>query len=79
MDFSVYVDQIEAGVARLTFEDEECVVSWPVECLPEGVKEGEWLRFSISSDLAKAESVFAENMRLRQELMGEKNDEEDEI
>jgi hypothetical protein len=46
----VFVDKIENGFADLLIGDEETGVSWPLEHLPEQVKEGDIFKVSFEKD-----------------------------
>ena len=45
------IDRFEGGFAIVLFGNEEIKVDIPKELLPEGVKEGSWLRVNFELDL----------------------------
>ena len=57
MDFTVAVDSIEFGIARLETDDKKHLLL-PTECLPAGVHEGDVLRLSATHEGSSAKIVI---------------------
>lgn len=57
MDSRAVVERIESGRVRLRVGPEQAVVTWPASCLPEGLREGDFVRVTITFDAVTTEQA----------------------
>ncbi|MHB8946018.1 MAG: DUF3006 domain-containing protein [Bacillota bacterium] len=57
METRAVVERIEAGVVSLRVGPGQTRVTWPGACLPEGLREGDFVRVTISFDPVTTEQA----------------------
>ena len=55
-----FVDRITGGIATLLYEGGDFTATLPTRALPEGTREGDWLRASLETDEDKKTEVTRE-------------------
>jgi hypothetical protein len=63
-----FVDRISGGIATLLYEEGKFSATLPLRALPEGVREGDWLRVSFETDHAKKSLARSDIDSLMEEL-----------
>jgi hypothetical protein len=65
-----FVDRMTEGVATLLYEGGNYTAELPVDALPEGTREGDWLRANFETDEVKKSRMTREIDALMDELNG---------
>jgi hypothetical protein len=63
------VDQIEVGKALILLGEEQTSLIWPVEQLPQEIKEGDVVYIEVKIDHEETEAVRSEAKRRIEELL----------
>jgi hypothetical protein len=66
-----FVDRISDGIVTMLYEEAEFSVTLPLSALPDGVKEGDWLRAMFEIDVAQKSRVRRDIDALMEELGGD--------
>lgn len=69
MRIRAVVDQIEVGKALMLLGEEQTALIWPVEQLPQEIKEGDIVYIEVKIDHEETESVKSEARRRIEELI----------
>ncbi|MHB8926280.1 MAG: DUF3006 domain-containing protein [Bacillota bacterium] len=51
------IERFEAGQVRLRVGPEQTLVEWPASCLPDGVREGDFVRVAVTFDPVTTEQA----------------------
>lgn len=62
-----YIDRIEEGLAVILVQDGDYQLDWPIDLLPEGIGEGDYITLSMAKDVAKTEAALAEALALMED------------
>jgi hypothetical protein len=55
-----FVDRITGGIATLLYEGGDFTATLPARALPDGTREGDWLRAALETDRGKKSEVMRE-------------------
>lgn len=69
MRIRAVVDQIEVGKALMLLGEEQTSLIWPVEQLPQEIKEGDIVYIEVQIDHEETEAIKAEAKRRIEELL----------
>jgi hypothetical protein len=56
----LFVDRITGGIATLLYKGGDFTATLPTEALPEGIREGDWLRAAFETDEGKKSEITRE-------------------
>ena len=62
-----YIDRIEEGLAVVLVQDGAYQLEWPVELLPEGLGEGDYITLSMVKNEAKTQAALEEALSLMED------------
>ncbi|MDR2779613.1 MAG: DUF3006 domain-containing protein [Synergistaceae bacterium] len=63
-----FVDRITGGIATLLYKGGDFTATLPTEALPDGIREGAWLRTLFETDEGKKSEIAREIDSLMDEL-----------
>lgn len=69
MQLKAVIDRFEANKAVILVGDDEQAVAWPRKALPEEVKEGDIIRFSINIDADATRTARSEADELLRQIL----------